>query len=58
MKKVCACAFHERLHVWDETQPGGDALALRQQNLILEERDEVLLYVGTGARRGLILTII
>lgn len=42
MKKVCACAFHERLHVWDETQPEGDALALRQQNLILEERDEVL----------------
>lgn len=42
MKKVCACAFHERLHVWDETQPDGDALVLRQQNLILQERDEVL----------------
>lgn len=38
MKKVCACASHERLHMWGE----GDALALRQQNLILEEREEVL----------------
>lgn len=42
MKKVCACAFHERSHVWDETQPEGDALAVRRQNPILEERDEVL----------------
>lgn len=38
MKKVCTCALHERLHVWDE----GDALAARQQNPILEEREEVL----------------
>lgn len=35
MKKVCTCAFHEHLHVWDETQPEGDALTLRQQKPIL-----------------------
>lgn len=44
MKKVCACALHEGLHVWDE----GDALAPRQQNLILEEREEVLYKVCEG----------
>lgn len=48
MKKVCACAFHERLHVWDETQPKGDALAPRRQNLILEDPNEVLYAAWRG----------
>lgn len=53
MKKVCACAFHERSHVWDEAQPEGDALAVRRQNPILEERDEVLYMQGAGPDEGL-----
>ena len=34
MKKVCACASRERLHVWEGTQPGGDAF-LRENHKLL-----------------------